>query len=374
MLSLFSSISLTSCKNKKVEINREDLFFTEMYIDDTLKDGILELTINNKNLTSLDGIKVNFYGSKDLAYTYTFDGDKLKSNIVMFVNKDSSYQDDINTIIKLNDNYINGYYYVEVTSNDNQIYDSLGNKGFNLPYVQNQSLVRLKEHFKGSETYNELDFIKVRSGVKSYLGNINSPVTIKELKDGPKLSSIYSNLPYQQDGLGTGGYVEVKLNSLGDGDTTQFDFPKESGIVNNYENRVRYLLIDTPEINHGSGSIITAEPFGEEAKAFNNKRLKEATMIVAQSNKNKTINDSYGRTLAYIWYTSKENPTVNDLILFNNEIVYAGLAKFSTYDKYEDMYYKDILYYDYLDYGAKLAKSQGIKIYGEKDPTFDYDV
>ena len=51
-------------------------------------------------------------------------------------------------------------------------------------------------------------------------------------------------------------------------------------------------------------------------------------------------------------------------------MVLDGLAEFAESDKYETMYYKDILYYDYLKYANDYATSLGLKIHGEVDPDF----
>ena len=75
----------------------------------------------------------------------------------------------------------------------NNVIDVLGYKGINISYVNNESLVRLNECYTPSLTYNELNFVKVRSGVDKYLGNTLSPISKEELLKGPKLSEYYLN-------------------------------------------------------------------------------------------------------------------------------------------------------------------------------------
>lgn len=361
----------TSCNNKS-SLNNE-VIFSELYVGSNVFDTVLEVSVLKENV-DLSNYKINFYGSGiNINYTYSFselDCDKT-NNVILFLNKSSTYVTTSSNVITLDGDYICGYYYVELTNN-NEVVDALGTKGFTLEYARSGSLVRLKEYYESRSSYNELDYIEVRSGITTYLGNNEAPITLESLLEGPKVSEEYKNITNFVDGeFGTGALVDVSVISLGDGDTTHFSFPSDSGVSSSYDNRVRYLLIDTPEIDHGSGGV-SAEPFGEEAKTFNNTRLTNATKIMCQSNKNKPITETYGRTLAYVWYTTKENPTIDDLSLLNFELVKAGLAKFSTYDIYEDMYYGDIYYYDYFNYAANLAKSQKIKIYGEIDPTFNY--
>lgn len=366
LLSLGILPSLVSC-NKEVEIN-DDVIFTELYNGSNAYDSVLEISVINDSLLNLDNYKLAIYNGSSLKFEYDLSSINLTSNIILFINKDCSYIANNEVIsIKLDDNYVIGSYYFELTYM-NKVADALGYKGINLFYVSNQSLVRLKEFYTHQETFNELNYIRVRSGITSYLGNDLAPLTLEEILEGPHLNNIYLEEDYEVNNLGGGGFLEVNSYSLGDGDTTYFHF--NSPLI--YSGRVRYLLIDTPEIDHGSGSYITAEPFGKEAKRFNNTRLINAKSIIVQSNKGYSLEDTYSRLLGYVWYSNVDNPSTSDYFLLNHQLVVAGLAKFSTYNKYETMYYKDVLYYDYLDYGAKRAKSLGIKIYGEIDPEFDY--
>lgn len=366
ILSLGLIPSLISCNNH-VNI-KKDLIFTELYNGEDPFDTILEISLINKEVSNLTNYKLAIYNRSSLIYEYDLSKIDLVSNVILFINKDSSYilNSEVN-LIKLNDNYLTPNYYYELTYLNNVI-DVLGYKGINISYVNNESLVRLNECYTPSLTYNELNFVKVRSGVDKYLGNTLSPISKEELLKGPKLSEYYLNKEFQNNLLGGGGILEVSSYSLGDGDTTNFRF--NSTLVKG--GSTRYLLIDTPEISHGSGSYVDAEPFGNEAKRFNNKILVNSTKILVQSNMNFSLKDTYSRYLGYIWVTYKENPAISDYFLLNHQLVVNGLAKFSTYDKYETMYFKDILYYDYLNYGALYAKSLGLKIYGEIDPEFDY--
>lgn len=366
LLSLGIIPSLVSC-NQEVIIS-DDVIFTELYNGNNALDSVLEISVINESLSNLNDYKLEIYNGSSLKFEYDLSSINLDANIILFINKDCSYLPDNEVIsIKLDDNYITGSYYFELTYK-NKVVDALGYKGITLSYVSNQSLVRLKEFYTHQETFDELNYIRVRSGITSYLGNNLAPLTLSEIIEGPHLNEIYLDEEYESNNLGGGGFLEVDSFSLGDGDTTYFRFNSFSI----YDGNVRYLLIDTPEIDHGSSSYITAEPFGQEAKSFNNQRLINAKSIIVQSNKGYSLADTYSRLLGYVWYSYVDNPTPGDYYLLNHELVVAGLAKFSTYDKYETMYYKDVLYYDYLDYGAKRAKSLGIKIYGEIDPEFDY--
>ena len=79
--------------------------------------------------------------------------------------------------------------------------------------------------------------------------------------------------------------------------------------------RVRYLLIDTPELHHPRKPV---EELGNEASAAN-KKLLAAGPIRLEYDTERT--DKYGRTLAYIW-----TPSPDGEIMINEELVKQGLA------------------------------------------------
>lgn len=129
--------------------------------------------------------------------------------------------------------------------------------------------------------------------------------------------------------LTTSDYSPNKSNDVFtnyvDGDTTQFT--TYNGI---YNVKVRYLAIDTPE------STSEIEEWGKTASNFNKSKLKNAKHIIVQSaqcaktgKRGAADLDGYGRSLAYVWYTDKDNPTQNDFRNLNLELVYAGYSLFS---------------------------------------------
>lgn len=359
---LFSTISFgaTSCGPKKT-----DLFFSELYNGSSIDDCVLELGTKSEDLLNLSDYKVNFYDSKDIVYTHSFTYETIsRTKLVLFVNDYSNYTNNDSTIIKLDNNYICGRFYVELVDSKNNVIDSLGNKTIALDYVRDGSLIRLNEYQSAREEFSKLDFIKFKSSYIENLGKLECPVTLDDVLYGPTLDeSLYGYKPFSINNESTGGYCEVTIGSLGDGDTTYFIFPEGSGIKNDYDSRVRYLLINTPEIDHGPGSSIQEEPFGQEAKKFNNEKLNNATSILVQSCINTGIHDTYSRTLGFVWYATKENPSIKDYKLLNYEILLNGLARKSD-GKYPDMHSNNILYEDYLNYALEVAMSKNLNIYG----------
>ena len=109
-----------------------------------------------------------------------------------------------------------------------------------------------------------------------------------------------------------------------DGDTTHVETLKYG-----YTVKIRYLGIDTPE------SSSDLEEWGKTAALYNESKLKDATYIILQSqgrakgdleNYASTV-DGNGRNLAYVWYTDKENPVLEDFKCLNLEMVYQGLSQ-----------------------------------------------
>ncbi|QBQ07083.1 nuclease [Sporosarcina pasteurii] len=82
------------------------------------------------------------------------------------------------------------------------------------------------------------------------------------------------------------------------------------------EERVRLILVDTPETKHPQMGV---QPFGPEASAFTTEQLegKVITLEVGVQER-----DRYGRVLAYVWIGDK---------LFNQTLLEKGLARVAVY-------------------------------------------
>ncbi len=102
--------------------------------------------------------------------------------------------------------------------------------------------------------------------------------------------------------------IEVKFNRKIDGDTAEFE-------INNEIIKVRFLGINTPEtVDKNRGE----EPYGKEASAYTEEKLKNATKIELEYDSNASEKDKYGRTLAWVF--------VDDSLL-QKELVSNGLAE-----------------------------------------------
>lgn len=87
--------------------------------------------------------------------------------------------------------------------------------------------------------------------------------------------------------------------------------------IGNKEEKVRFLMMDTPETVKTGTPI---EPYGIQAKEFVKSKLSEGDSIKLVSGKNTT--DKYGRYLAYVYYKSGDK-----WYNLNEELVANGLAR-----------------------------------------------
>lgn len=142
---------------------------------------------------------------------------------------------------------------------------------------------------------------------------------------------------------------KVEIFKCVDGDTARF-------VMNKKEIKVRFLGIDSPEIEKNG---VPAEEYGEEAKNYTCRKLKQANKIelVYEDNSDKT--DKYDRVLAYVFVDDK---------LLEELIVKNGYAKV----KYINKNYK---YYDTLISAENYAIEKKKGMYSEnRKITSDEDI
>ena len=369
---LFSAITLSllaSCGGKESESNKDyKIFISEVCNGSSPFETVVELTSFREDTK---GVTLNIYRNKEITYSINLDG-KFKDSTYVIANKSANEEMKKVSDEILDDDYFFAFNRIEIVQGD-LVIDSIGDKIYETNYIENGSLVRNELSQKSMNSFDPSAWYKVRLGVYSYLGNNKTPIEYSEFMEGPKLTLKYLNEDVKfSDGVSSlGGVTEVKVSSTGDGDTTNFVYDGSSGVEGTF--RTRYYFIDTPEIDHGPSSSIQAEPFGEKAKRFTNGKLKNAKHILLQSALGGQLHETYGRMLAFVWYTEKENPEYSDYKLLNYEIVLNGLALISTHDKLEEMYDKDILYFSYMEYACEKANKDKLNIRGdEKDPEFNY--
>lgn len=148
-----------------------------------------------------------------------------------------------------------------------------------------------------------------------YYGNHGNPIHWHEVvkKDGKWVSvSSETNIPscYIKE---VNEIEKVTFSKCSDGDTARF-------IINGEEKKVRFLAIDTPEVDKN-------EPISKEAKEFTCNALKNAKEIYLEYDSNSDKEDKYGRVLAFVYLDNK---------LLQEELISRGYAKVAyIYGDYE---------------------------------------
>jgi len=136
-----------------------------------------------------------------------------------------------------------------------------------------------------------------------------------------------------KDSERTGYY---KVVNVVDGDTIKIDFNGEIKTV-------RFIGIDTPEVNHPSEPV---QCYGVEA-SLKTKEILEGKEVRLEQDVSET--DRYGRILAYIW--------LND-VLINEKVVKEGYAFSSSYPP-------DVKYQDVLDLAETYARENKLGLWSE---------
>ncbi|MFS0646675.1 thermonuclease family protein [Siminovitchia sp. 179-K 8D1 HS] len=116
--------------------------------------------------------------------------------------------------------------------------------------------------------------------------------------------------------------IEATVVHVVDGDTIDVKFN------DGRKERVRMLLVDTPETKHPRLGV---QPFGPEASAFTKKSLYEKKVVLEMDVSER---DKYGRVLAYVWLENEN---------FNRMLLEEGLARVAIFPpdlKYLDEFEK----------------------------------
>lgn len=136
-------------------------------------------------------------------------------------------------------------------------------------------------------------------------------------------------------------FEDVSFSKCIDGDTAKF-------FINNEEKTVRFLAINTPEVE---SNLKKSEPYGKEASDFTCKSLKKAKKITLEYDSNSEKEDKYGRILAFVYV---------DDILLESKLIENGYAKV-------DYIYGDYAHVDKLKEIEKIAQDKKIGIWSLDD-------
>ena len=361
ILALFS---IFSCSKNNDFLASNDIFISEYFVGSFFKNSAIEIVNNTNKDIDCSKYHLDIFNMDELSKNIELNTVLKANSSIVLLNKtfDSTLlvNDNLN-LIYLDDDYLTGDRYIELRNDKNKLLDCMGIKGYNLSYVSATSLIKLEKYFSGHSNFSKTYFVEISKDNTKYLGNTLFPLTYEELMYGPRLSSsYYSPSLSREDGSPTGGYSEVNIISLGDGDTTVFSFDNDKDLQ---RESVRYLLINTPEIAHSSNE--EDEFMGRQAKIYNNNILNNAKHILVQTNKDYALRETYGRILGYVWYTNVENPTLNDYRMLNYELLVNGYCRYDSRTKYENMSYLDMYYTNYFDYAYEYASNLRLGVFSK---------
>ncbi len=211
------------------------------------------------------------------------------------------------------DLYFDGNDVIQLRRTSNHTYiDTLNDIGDTSIFMNEEIFIRKSSITSGNRDYVFLDW-------EGYIPSFIEPIGTHPY-DG------YESPPFEYiDTLFFEyGMTKVKYLYLHDGDTTAFQ-SLDSRDTNSYtgENRVRYLLIDTPETQKPGQP---GQPYANVAMEFNRSMLEGASEIYLQADPGGTLRDTYGRALGFVWANmgTKENPNWK---LINYELAKNGLGE-----------------------------------------------
>lgn len=151
---------------------------------------------------------------------------------------------------------------------------------------------------------------------------------------------MYFSLEVETDEGSRAGFIPVELVKTIDGDTIKI-------IYDGKEQNLRYLLIDTPELNHPQQG---KQPFSEEATNRNDELLKSGKLEIEFDIGEKV--DKYGRLLAYVYIDGES---------VQQKLVEEGLARVAY------IYPPNTKHLDLYKDAEKKAQQAGVGIWSIED-------
>lgn len=362
----------------------EKLFISEVFTYNMW--GFVEICNLNEKAVDLTGYKINIYKSagKDPYHVYEFeDGYKLEPNdFFSLSNKDQNTFLTENTDAKLPKFLIFGSNAISLEDPSGEEFDIVGKIGFQLEYCKKDSYLRVPWHLESSKTDDEASHKMVRvstykEGVVSSLNNLNFPFeTEKEMMEGPRLSEEMLSYSYVN---AEGGVTDATVVRYIDADTTAFKYADPQVNAAAKGNSNRYIGVDAPELDHtGMGadlSGINPDPYGNKARVFTNKLLKNSKGVKTQAPRgNGSIKDTYGRMLGYIWYTNDAQKSLESYSMINYELALNGYSPLPGPSAFSTLFYKNICFETYLTLAYDYAWEKNLNACGdEQDPEWNYE-
>ena len=364
------SMLLYGCPDDGYKDNKtySDILFTEIHPGSSIFDWAVEIANIGEEKVDLKDYRIGIYqGSSDKDIEYIQLKDELLPNdtyVVAYDNASENIKNKANLLSS--DLMFDGKYPIGLFKGNKRV-DVFGYPGVGTDFASQTSLVRKKEFMIARHNFELYDWLRHSEDELDFLGNLNCIVTEEELLEGPHLTDEDFDTPFALDSsTGGGGAVRVTLKSVADGDTASFEFPSdlyEFGIYS--RETVRYTNINTPEIQHGD--YINEDPYGEEAKAYMNQKLRSATAWAVSTSKGNAIRENYGRIMGYVWAAYVNNPQPEDFINMNYCIVKEGYSTLrfpKGGESHDRNFYKKIRYTSYMKNVEITNIKNRLRVYG----------
>ncbi len=348
--------------------SRSPLLFSEFFLGESYKDRVVEIANYGDDPISLSSYSIRIYKSTALTPSFFIPlGDSiLKAGETFTI----AYQEIEGLSIDLVSDQLmnNGTWPMGLFKGEMRV-DTLGEIGMANAFASDEVIIRKNEFHEGREKSVRYDWIGYPRGYSDNLHDSICPVSEEYLRQGPKLSEEEFALPFASSlGKGTGGVAEVSVSGYGDGDTTYFEYP--SSMKEFYGHSFRYQNIDTPEVQHGN--TIQVQPWGEAAAKWNNEQLRKAKHILVQSVLDGALTETYGRLLGFVWIADKDDPSPEDYRNLNYLTILNGYSKLAFSSDSCAMKSGEITYNSYFKDANAYGIKAGLKVFGEKDPDFNY--
>jgi endonuclease YncB( thermonuclease family) len=215
---------------------------------------------------------------------------------------------------------------VAITYKNDMVVDIIGNIGWQLFIIHNETFVRRPHVTRGVTEYNAQDWDIYRADHYEILGS--HPTVFPNWSTftfTPEMLLIPFNLPM--------GMVRVSYGYANDGDTSEFN-----SLDPNFENftglrRVRFVGIDTPEMSGNKPGVTYPQPFAVEATQYLRNILENATEIYIMHDPLSGISDGYERSLGLVWA---------DGVLVNLEMVRMGYSAAMYFDPQQRLIFNNV--------------------------------
>ncbi len=182
-------------------------------------------------------------------------------------------------------------------------------------YTLKEGVNRVAAYYVVDKDYDWVENFKLNVDSDVFYNVMNNPKSVDFRAFGlEQMATEYT------DGLKIG--ASSFMNYV-DGDTTHV-----ATLNKGYTVKIRYLGIDTPE------STSELEEWGKTASLYNKSVLSKAKRIILESqgwakgsDSKAATADGNQRSLAYVWYSEKEDPALEDFRCLNLEMVYQGFSQ-----------------------------------------------